>query len=210
MPKFGKLVPALLLLLTTLFVAGCVATKPAQVKKLYENSVRQDSYNNILVVSVGKKKDNRAKMEKELVKSISDNNGTSISAVSSMAANSVLNKETVKQLVISKKIDGVLVINLLESAVKVEVDEKRTEMVIERPRPDKLLDVFVKRYKEVDINREMNINATVVISADFYSGATGDKVWSAQATVFDGTEANSIIEDAARAVVKQMVKDKLI
>jgi hypothetical protein len=210
MPKFGKLVPALLLSLVALFAVGCGVTKPAQVNKLYENSVRQDSYNNILVVSVGKKKGNRAKMEKELVKNISENNGTSISAVGSMAANSVLNKETVTQLVLDKKVDGVLVINLLESAVKVEVDEKRTEMVIERPRPDKLLDVFVQRYKEVDINREMNINATVVISADFYSGETGDKIWSAQATVFDGTEADSIIEDAAKAVVKQMVKDKLI
>jgi hypothetical protein len=210
MSKFGKLVPALLLSIVALSVVGCGVTKPAQVKKLYENSVRQDTYNNILVVSVGKKRDNRAKMEKELVKSISDNNGASISAVGSMAANSVLNKETVTQLVLDKKIDGVLVINLLESAVKVEVDEKRTEMVIERPRPDKLLDVFVQRYKEVDIDREMYINATVVISADFYSGSTGDKVWSAQATVFDGTESNSIIEDAAKVVVKQMVKDKLI
>ena len=210
MSKFGKLVPALLLSIVALSVVGCGVTKPAQVKKLYENSVRQDTYNNILVVSVGKKRDNRAKMEKELVKSISDNNGTSMSAVSTMTTNSVLNKETVTQLVLDKKIDGVLVINLLESAVKVEVDEKRTEMVIERPRPDKLLDVFVQRYKEVDIDREMYINATVVISADFYSGSTGDKVWSAQATVFDGTESNSIIEDAAKVVVKQMVKDKLI
>ena len=149
-------------------------------------------------------------MERAIVTEIEAEKGAAIRAVDLISSSEGLSKDTVTKVVIENSVDGVLVINLLESAVKVDIDEKRTETIIERPQPEKLINVFVRHYKEVDIAREMNINATVIISADFYSGKSGDKVWSVQTTVYEGTDADPIIADAAKAIVKQLAKDKLI
>ena len=149
-------------------------------------------------------------MERTIVKEIASNERKASGSVDMLAANVALNKDTVTKVVLDNKIDGVLVINLLESSVKVEIDEKRTETIIERPRPEKLIDVFVQRYKEVDIAREMRVNATVTIVADLYSGVNGEKIWSAQTTVYEGNDADPIIEEAAKSIVKQLVKDKVI
>lgn len=209
MSHFGKKMLFSLMSLSILLLASC-ASKQASVQTLYSNGKSIESYENILVVSVGKQRTDRAKMERAIVKEMASNERKAGGSVDMLAANVVLNKDAVTKVVLDNKIDGVLVINLLESSIKVEVDEKRTETVIERPRPEKLIDVFVERYKEVDIAREMRVNATVTIIADLYSGVNGEKIWSAQTTVYDGTDADPIIDEAAEAIVKQLVKDKLI
>ena len=209
MPHFGNKMVFSIIALSILLLASC-ASKQASVQTLYSSEKSIESYENILVVSVGKERTHRAKMERTIVREIASNERKASGSVDMLAANVALNKDTVTKVVLNNKIDGVLVINLLESSVKVEIDEKRTETIIERPRPEKLIDVFVQRYKEVDIAREMRVNATVTIVADLYSGVNGEKIWSAQTTVYEGNDADPIIEEAAKSIVKQLVKDKVI
>jgi len=209
MPILGKTTSLIFIMLVVLSSAGC-ATKPTKVQKVYQTESAIEAFKSVMVVSVGKDRINREKMERAIVTEIEAEKGAAIRAVDLISSSEGLSKDTVTKVVIENSVDGVLVINLLESAVKVDIDEKRTETIIERPQPEKLINVFVRHYKEVDIAREMNINATVIISADFYSGKSGDKVWSVQTTVYEGTDADPIIADAAKAIVKQLAKDKLI
>jgi hypothetical protein len=209
MRRIGKLASLVLVCSSVVMFAGCAAKAPT-ISKLYQNETANEPVTKMLVVSVGKERSNRSKMEKDVTKSILAQGGSAVNAVDLLSSNKTLNKDNVTKTVENNNIDAVLVINLLQSAVKIEVDEKRTETIIERPRPEKLLDVFVQRTKEVDIAREMNVNATVSISADLYSGKTGDKLWSIQTTIHEGTEPDFIIRDAAESIVKQLKKDGLI
>jgi hypothetical protein len=146
-------------------------------------------------------------MERAIVERINSKDTKAKGVTLLLPTQTDLSKDSVTRLVEQNSFDNVLVIRLVQSAVKVEVDEKRSELIIERPQPKKLLDIFVQNYKEVDIQREMRVNATVIISADLYSGVSGERLWGAYTTVIEGTEADSIISDAAESLVKQLMKE---
>ena len=56
----------------------------------------------------------------------------------------------------------------------------------------------------------MNISATVSFSADLYSGMSGEKLWSVNTTVKDGTDVDPIINDAAKSIVEALADDKIL
>lgn len=198
-----------LVLCTLLFVTAC-ASNPPVTKKIYQSTQFNDTVSNVLVVSLGKLRDKRLVFENMVANKLKEKGVKADSALSKLPQYAQVNKETITNLVRDNSYDSILVINLLESAIKIEMDEKRTELVIERPRPEKLTDVFVYEYKEVDIDKQVNIDTTVSVEADVYLRKDGQKVWSIQTTIYEGKEAETIMQNLSASIVAQMNKDDLL
>jgi hypothetical protein len=205
-PKTARLFCIFFLGAMSVLIVSCATHSPKAVTT-FNATTSNLALKNTLVVSIGKERADRIKMERAIVERINSKDTKAKGVTLLLPTQTDLSKDSVTRLVEQNSFDNVLVIRLVQSAVKVEVDEKRSELIIERPQPEKLLDIFVQNYKEVDIQREMRVNATVIISADLYSGVSGNRLWSAYTTVIEGTEADSIISDAAESIVKQLMKE---
>lgn len=189
---------------------GACASSKVSSQKTYQGAATSTSYNTFLIVSVGKQRSDRIKMERSIVQALNAKGSNASSVTKLMKAGVSLSKASVTQIVKDGNIDAILVVNLLDTKIDVDLSKKRTETVVGTPERENLFDIFLRTYEEVDIAQEMNISATVSFSADLYSGMSGEKLWSVNTTVKDGTDVDPIINDAAKSIVEALADDKIL
>ncbi len=199
--------------LTALFlitlISGCA--QKASLKTTFSDNAANEM-THILVLALGKKDQSSARQfEYDLAKTIELQGVKATSFQSMYDGNSQINEEIVKVAVKKAGATGVLVTQLKSIDYNNELEEGRTEIVRTPTNFDSFSDFFRSyEYSSIRNPGQVNLSASVKVTADLYETSVGKKIWSGETTTVDRNYAYEVLSDLSESISNGLKKNKLL
>ncbi len=198
--------------LASLFLLSLVAACATQteVVKVYDNpDASGKQYDNLLVIGITGDEDTRRGLENTLSAEL---NGAGVEATSGYTLTEKkdnLLKEDIDAAAHEAGADGILITHFVSIDTQADIEEGRTE-VVSVCRGGDPEDYFLYDYEEIKIPHTMKVAHTVVAVSNLYDAVSGERLWSIQSTCFEKSTFDEVLQEEARVITKQLVKDGLI
>lgn len=198
-----KLYPIIFLL----FTVACVSHRTVSNRFIDESLTTP--MDKLLILSVGRERVDSRLFENMIVSSLRQLGSDAQSATMILGVDTLPDKERVSEIAIEVGVNAILVTRLKSVDIETKVIRRPTVTTMDRG------GIFLDGYhptnfwesKEPD---EISKNATVVIASVLYRINDGKLVWSMEGTIFKRESVGVILQENAKAIVNQLVKDKVI
>lgn len=193
----------------TLFVlAACVPQ--TEVIKLYDNSDRvSQKYEQLLVVSVVGDIGTRRRLEELISGHLEAANVAAIAAYTETGLRTEMLQDEIDAAARHTDADAILITHIVSVDTRVDVDPGRTHIFSECRGGDPI-DFFLYDYRELKVPDSVKIAHTVVAVSSLYDASDGERLWTIQSTCFEKASMDEVLQEEAKAIVRQLQIDNLI
>ncbi len=196
-----------------LLIAACAAGP--QVSTTQPVSAAADApYGNILVVALFDSFDARRYLEKEIVKQLAEMGVEASAMTATTDTTTIINRDTVVDRIERSGADAVLVTQLVAFETRGKAKDANPEATYIF-RPTYWYNVFEVDLEEYVEPQYVEWSNELALSADMFSAATREQVWSIQSDwnfkkkLQPGMDY-SVVVDEAKAIVRAAERDKLL
>ena len=193
----------------TLFVlAACVPQ--TEVIKLYDNSDRvSQKYERLLVVSVVGDIGTRRRLEELISGHLEAANVAAIAAYTETGLRTEMLQDEIDAAARHTDADAILITHIVSVDTRVDVDPGRTHIFSECRGGDPI-NFFLYDYRELKVPDSVKIAHTVVAVSSLYDASDGERLWTIQSTCFEKASMDEVLQEEAKAIVRQLQIDNLI
>ena len=190
-------------------LVGC--SQPTQVTGRWEQpEFAGGPYTRILVVGVSENAGRRRRFENELAAKLDGSLGRTVwASYATLPEDTELNREIIEAEVAELNADAVIVTRLVSRQVRAEETEDRVGVDVVR-KDEEIYDFFRYDYNEYVDPGEIKTVQTVELATDFYEAEGGLLIYSMKSTSFDVDSEYAAVEEASKAIVKQLTKEGLL
>ena len=172
-------------------------------------------YQNILVIALFSQFDTRKRLEKEVVRELSDRGTDAVASTSLMTTKTPVTRQTFLAMVEELDSDAVLVTHLVDVKSKVAMKEMSSPEATYNVRPTYYFNVWNVELTEYVEPKGIEVRSSLVLATQLYSVAAKDVVWAIESKSKIVQEATAgrnsmIIVDEAEAIAKHLSSDGLI
>ena len=193
----------------TLFVlAACVPQ--TEVIKLYDNSDRvSQKYERLLVVSVVGDIGTRRRLEELISGHLEAANVAAIAAYTETGLRTEMLQDEIDAAARHTDADAILITHIVSVDTGGDGDPGRTDILSECRGGDPI-DFFLYEYRELKVPDSVKIAHTVVAVSSLYDASDGERLWTIQSTCFEKASMDEVLQEEAKAIVRQLQIDNLI
>ncbi len=172
-------------------------------------------YQNILVIALFSQFDTRKRLEKEVVRELSDRGTDAVASTSLMTTKTPVTRQTFLAMVDELDSDAVLVTHLVGVKSKVAMKETSSPEATYNVRPTYYFNVWTVELTEYVEPKGIEVRSSLVLATQLYSVLAQDVVWAIESKskiVQESTAGRNymVIVDEAEAIAKHLSSDGLI
>jgi hypothetical protein len=191
-----------------LAIAACVPQ--TEVIKLYDNSARlNQNYERLLVVSVAGDTGARRRLEELITQHLESAGITAIAGYTETGLKTVMLQDEIDAASRSANADAILITHIVSVDTRVDIDPGRTDILSECRGGDPV-DYFLYDHRELKEPDSVKIAHTVVAVTNLYDASDGELLWTIQSTCFEKASMDEVLQEEAKAIVRQLQIDKLV
>jgi hypothetical protein len=199
---------SLFLAMTMVVIAACV--QQTEIIKLYDNTARAgQKYERLLVISVVGDTKTRRQLEDLITGYLEAANVTAIAGYTKTGLKTTLLQDEIDAAAISANADAILITHIVSVDTRLDIDTGRTDILSEC-RGGNPLDYFLYDHRELKEPDTVKIAHTVVAVSNLYDASDGERLWTIQSTCFEKASMDEVLQEEARAIVRQLQIDKLV
>jgi len=198
----------LLSVMITLVIAACVPQ--TEVVKLYDNSARaSQTYERLLVISVVGDIGTRRRLEELISGHLETANVTAIAGYTETGLKTEMLQDEIDTAARNANADAILITHIVSVDTRLDIDTGRTDILSECRGGDPV-DYFLYDHRELKEPDTVKIAHTVVAVSNLYDASDGERLWTIQSTCFEKASMNEVLQEEAKAIVRQLQIDKLV
>jgi len=198
----------LLSVMITLVIAACVPQ--TEVVKLYDNSARaSQTYERLLVISVVGDIGTRRRLEELISGHLETANVTAIAGYTETGLKTEMLQDEIDAAARNANADAILITHIVSVDTRLDIDTGRTDILSECRGGDPV-DYFLYDHRELKEPDTVKIAHTVVAVSNLYDASDGERLWTIQSTCFEKASMNEVLQEEAKAIVRQLQIDKLV
>lgn len=191
-----------------LVLGGCAA--PTEVVKLHHDRTQPGApYDKLLVVSLATDTDGRRRLEDLLTNDIAGAGTAAVPAYAIRGLTPSVLQQDIDDAAAEVSADAILITHIVSVDQEVEFEEGRTEVLFECRGGDPA-DYFLYDHRELKLPDDIKVAHTVVAVTNLYSSVDGARIWTIQSTCFDKSSMDEVLQEEAKAIVRQLHHDRLI
>ncbi len=199
---------SLLSAMTLFVIAACVPQ--TEVIKLYDNSDRgSQKYERLLLVSVVGDIGTRRRLEELISGHLEAANVAAIAAYTETGLRTEMLQDEIDAAARHANADPILITHIVTVDTRVDIDPGRTHILSECRGGDPI-DFFLYDYRELKVPDSVKIAHTVVAVSSLYDASDGERLWTIQSTCFEKASMDEVLQEEAKAIVRQLQFDNLI
>jgi hypothetical protein len=214
-PLLRMLLP---LVATALTLGGC-ASNTTISSTWHDQKMRNARYENVVVVGVSENTDSRMSFEDAVVYDLRSPDTKAWSSSRHMPAGQEINKSNVRQLVLDKNADAIIVTKITQIEVVPVMKGGRTDVMEyeQETGAGMLPDTRANAYTTPIFRRDETVEPTymeteynMALTTDVYSAATGELVYSASSTAKKQKTKGQLIDVLSDVIAKRLRADGVI
>jgi len=204
----------LLLLGVAFSLAACsIGSRVTTTQDVSESA--DTPYQNILVIALFSQFDTRKRLEKEVVRELSDRGIDAVASTSLMTTKTPVTRQNFLAMVEELDSDAVLVTHLVDVKSKVAMKETSSPEATYNVRPTYYFNVWEVELTEYAEPKGIEVRSSLVLATQLYSVQAQDVVWAIESKskiVQQATAGRNymIIVEEAEAIAKHLSSDGLI
>ncbi|WP_395344679.1 hypothetical protein PN836_007920 [Ningiella sp. W23] len=200
-----------LIVLTTLLLASC-AVNHTSTKTVYKADESFEPLSSVLVIGIGKNRDNVKSFETMMVEKLESNGINAVSAHRKLAKDLSIDRASATQLMRDYQSQGAIVVRVLDAKINRSEKERRKELVAEASRLDSFWNVFAIDVTEEDVILDPSdeISTAFLISTEVYSAANGNKLSILETEVSGIEDARSKMLSAISHSIDALKSEKVL
>lgn len=188
-------------------VAGCVPQ--TEVIKLYDNTAANQDYERLLVISVVGDTGTRRRLEELITGHLETANVTAIAGYTETGLKTEMLQEEIDAAARNANADAILITHIVSVDTRLDLDIGRTDILSECRGGDPV-DYFLYDHRELKEPDTVKIAHTVVAVSNLYDANSGERLWTIQSTCFEKASMDEVLQEEAKAIVRQLQIDKLV
>lgn len=191
-----------------LVTAACIPQ--TEVIKLYDNTdrVKQD-YERLLVISVAGDTGSRRRLEELITRQLASADIAAVAGYTQTGLKTTLLQDEIDAAARNAGADAILITHIVSVDTRVDIDEGRIDVESECRRGDPI-DYFLYDHRELKEPDSVKVAHTVVAVTNLYDASDGERLWTIQSTCFEKASMDEVLQEEARAIVRQLQIDKLV
>ena len=189
-------------------IAACV--RQTEVIKLYDISARASrTYERLLVISVVGDIGTRRRLEELISGHLETANVTAIAGYTETGLKTEMLQDEIDAAARNANADAILITHIVSVDTRLDIDTGRTDILSECRGGDPV-DYFLYDHRELKEPDTVKIAHTVVAVSNLYDASDGERLWTIQSTCFEKASMNEVLQEEAKAIVRQLQIDKLV
>ena len=201
-----------------LILGGC-ASNTTISSTWHDQNMRNAHYKNVVVVGVSENTDGRMSFEDAIVFDLRGPDTKAWSSSRHMPANQEINEDNVRQLVLDKNADAIIVTKVSKMEVVPVMKGGRTDVMEyeQETGAGNLPDTRANAYTTPIFRRDetvepvyMETEYNMALTTDVYSAATGELVYSASSTAKKQETQGQLIDVMSDVIAKRLRADGVI
>lgn len=199
--KIKNIKPTITGMICIFLLSACSSNK-TNIKTTHQSN-KLNQVDTILVVSAGEKRSSQS-FETRLVRQLSANQVNSRSFHESKESNSDLNEAVVIKTLKELNADAVLVTQLVDLKMNTGINEGRKE-IVRTSSNQGIFGVFQQyNFSRIQNPYQVELNASVKISAELYSAQNGELLWSAEVSSDDVEDSDLALIEMSELISSQL------
>jgi hypothetical protein len=192
------------------FLAAIAACVPqTEVIKLYDESAGLDkSYQRLLVISVAGDTGTRRRLEELIVSHLKTAEVSAIAGYTQTGLKTTMLQEEIDAAARNANADAILITHI--ASVDTRVTMEPGESILAECRGDESMQYSLYERREVKLSDSVKLAHTVVAITNLYDASNGQRLWTIQSTCFEKASMDEVLQEEARAIVRQLHIDKLV
>ncbi len=199
---------ALVSAMASIAIAACVPQ--TEVIKLYDSSARAgQQYERLLVISVASDTGTRRRLEELITKHLKSANIEAVAGYTETGLKTAMLQDEIDAAAQNANADAILITHIVSVDTRLDIDPGRTDILTECRGGDPV-DYFLYDYRELKEADSVKVAHTVVAVTNLYDSSNGERLWTIQSTCFEKASMDEVLQEEAKAIVKQLQIDKLV
>jgi hypothetical protein len=195
-------------IITILAIAACVPQ--TEVIKLYDNSERLgQEYQRLLVISVAGDTGTRRRLEELITGHLASADVDAVPGYTETGLKTDMLQDEIDAAARNAGADAILITHIVSVDTRLDIDPERTDIWAECRGGDPI-DYFLYDYREIKEPESVKIAHTVVAVTNLYDASDGERMWTIQSTCFEKSTMDEVLQEEAKAIVRQLQIDKLV
>jgi len=199
-------------LMTVAALAGvlCACATPTEIVKLHHDRSQPGApYEKLLVVGIATTADERRRLEDLLSSELKAQGTAAVAGWSLTGASQSVLQADIDNAAIEAAADAILVTHIVSVDQQVELQEGRTEVLLECRGGDPA-DYFLYDSVELKLPDDVSVAHTVAAVSNLYLAGSGERIWTIQSTCFEKSGMDEVLQEEAVAIARQLRRDGLI
>lgn len=193
--------------MTFIVIAACVPQ--TEIIKLYDNTASLDKkYERLLVVSVVGDTGTRRRLEELITTNLESADISAIAGYTETGLKTSMLQDEIDAAARNANADAILITHI--ASVDTRVDVEPPESILAECRGDDSMDFSLYGQAELKEAPSIKVAHTVVAVTNLYDAASGERLWTIQSTCFEKASMDEVLQEEARAIVRQLQIDKLV
>lgn len=199
---------SLLVAMTVFVILGCA--RQTEVIKLYDNSDSiSQKYERLLVISVASDTGSRRRLEELIANHLETASIDAVAGYTETSLKTAMLQDEIDNAAKSAKADAILITHIVSVDTRVDLTPGRTDVLSECREGDPV-DYFLYDYRELKEPDSVKVAHTVVAVTNLYDASNGERLWTIQSTCFEKSSMDEVLQEEAKAIVKQLQIDNLV
>ena len=199
---------SLLVALAFFVIVGCA--RQTEVIKLYDNSDSiSQKYERLLVISVASDTNSRRRLEELISGHLETANIGAIASYTETGLKTEMLQDEIDHAAKNAHADAILITHIVSVDTRVDLAPGRTDVLSECREGDPI-DYFLYDYRELKEPDSVKVAHTVVAVTNLYDASNGERLWTIQSTCFEKASMDEVLQEEAKAIVRQLQIDNLV
>ncbi len=188
-------------------IAACVPQ--TEVIKLYDESAGLDkSYERLLVISVAGDTGTRRRLEELIVSNLETAEVSAIAGYTQTGLKTTMLQEEIDAAAKNANADAILITHI--ASIDTHMTIEPGESILAECRGDESVQYSLYERRELKLADSVKLAHTVVAVTNLYDASNGQRLWTIQSTCFEKASMDEVLQEEARAIVRQLQIDKLV
>lgn len=197
------------LLSPILLVAVAACVPQTEVIKLYDDSARTDkTYGKLLVISVAGDTGTRRRLEELVTTNLMAADIAAVAGYTHTGLKTGLLQEEIDAAAKNAGADAILITHIASVDTRVSIEPGAS--ILAECRGDDAMQYSLYEQGELKQADSVTLAHTVVAVTNLYDSADGKRLWTIQSTCFEKASMDEVLQEEARAIVRQLRIDKLV
>jgi hypothetical protein len=193
--------------MTFIVIAACVPQ--TQIIKLYDNTASLDKkYERLLVISVVGDTGTRRRLEELITTNLESAGISAIAGYTETGLKTSMLQDEIDAAARNANADAILITHI--ASVDTRVDVEPPESILAECRGDDSMTFSLYGQAELKEAPSIKVAHTVAAVTNLYDAASGERLWTIQSTCFEKASMDEVLQEEARAIVRQLQIDKLV
>lgn len=188
-------------------IAACVPQ--TEVIKLHDESAGLDKkYERLLVISVAGDAGMRRRLEELITSNLQSADISAVAGYTETGLKATMLQDEIDAAATSANADAILITHI--ASVDTRVSMEPGGSVLAECQGDETTQYSLYEQDELKQDDSVQVAHTVVAITNLYDSKSGRRLWTIQSTCFEKASMDEVLQEEARAIVRQLRIDKLV